>query len=316
MKRILISPYFGKMPNYFQIFLDSCAYNDDFCDFLIITDDTTQFDVPKNVKFLSMSFEEFNELTKQKLGSEFGVSSAYKICDYRPAFGKIFEEHLVDYDFWGHVDVDMVLGRLSHFLSDEVFENNDRVLERGALMFYRNTETINELFLQVEEGIINFQDAVNMKEPCFYDEIMFPELLLKAGHKTYSNLSYADILPQHLRFAIDGHCSIKNRLNQYFVLESSIGLFQEAGEDNDGIECMYLHIQKRPMRIQGGVGDNLSKLYIQENYFAYEFKDGFILRKDELIWRLRYMRRQLQKLDWNHIRIHIKTRVIRRRIKW
>jgi len=317
MKKILISPYFGKLPNYFQIFLDSCGLNEDFCDFLIITDDKTLFNVPKNVKMVLMTFEAFNSLTKQKLGDEFGISSPYKICDYRPAFGKIFDKYIDGYDFWGHVDTDMVLGKLSNFLFEETFEKYDRILERGALMFYRNMDDINELFRQNVGGVINFNEAVAMHEPCFYDEIMFPVLLLKAGYTTYSNPSYADVLPQYYKFTIDEHCSIQNVPNQYFVYTSGVGLFRGVNGVDDDTECMYVHIQKRPMHVRiSEKGIIPSKLYIQENYFDVEHRSTHVSALQDLRWRLNYMRRQLKKLDWSHIKIHLKTRTIRKDLEW
>ena len=36
-KAAIILPYFGTLPNYFQIFLNSCSYNNCF-DFIIFTD--------------------------------------------------------------------------------------------------------------------------------------------------------------------------------------------------------------------------------------------------------------------------------------
>lgn len=314
MKKLLISPYFGKLPNYFQFFLDSCALNEGFCDFLILTDDETYFAVPKNVKIISMTFNDFNLLVREKMGAVFGVSSPYKICDYRPAFGKIFEDYIADYDFWGHVDTDMILGKLANFLPQEAFIKNDRLLERGALMFYRNTKEINELFWQRLNGIINFQEAVNIKEPCFYDEIMFPALLMQRGYKTYSNTFYADLLPQYLNFTIDGHCKIKNRPGQYFVYRHGIGIFQGIGNNESISECMYVHIQKRPMAI--GLDSIPSTAYLHENSIVAEVRQTGVTGKAELLWRLNYFKKQLKKLDWNHIKIHIKTRAVRRRIQW
>ena len=314
MKKLLISPYFGKLPNYFQLFLDSCGLNSNFTDFLIVTDDVKQFEVPKNVQIVVMSFTEFNDLVKQKLGPEFLVTSPYKICDYRPAFGRIFENYLEGYDFWGHVDTDMILGKLSNFLPESAFAENDRLLERGALMFYANKSSVNKLFLQELGEIINFTDAIKIEEPCFYDEIMFPALFRRQGHKTYSNTTYADILPQSLEFTIDGHCKIQNLPGQYFVYRHGVGLFQGVGDKENVAECMYLHIQKRPMKVK--IDDIPPVAYLQENCIVNEKRLSKITKKDKLSWRLNYLKRQLKKFDWNHIKIHLKTRAVRRRIQW
>ena len=48
MKVVLITMYFGKLPNYFSLFLKSCEKNKDF-NWLIFTDDNTNYNYPKNV---------------------------------------------------------------------------------------------------------------------------------------------------------------------------------------------------------------------------------------------------------------------------
>lgn len=49
MKTIaFVIPYFGKLPNSFLIFLESCGINSDI-DFFIFTDDRTDYDYPSNV---------------------------------------------------------------------------------------------------------------------------------------------------------------------------------------------------------------------------------------------------------------------------
>ena len=57
MKIAIIVAYFGKLPNYFQTFLDSCARNPRF-DWLLFVDDDIQYDYPPNVYYIKTSFEE------------------------------------------------------------------------------------------------------------------------------------------------------------------------------------------------------------------------------------------------------------------
>lgn len=45
---VFILPYYGKFPNYFQLFLNSCGSNPEY-DWLIFTDDHTAYDYPDNV---------------------------------------------------------------------------------------------------------------------------------------------------------------------------------------------------------------------------------------------------------------------------
>lgn len=47
-KCTFIIPYYGHFPNYFQLFLNSCKNNPNF-EWLIFTDDHTNYDWPANV---------------------------------------------------------------------------------------------------------------------------------------------------------------------------------------------------------------------------------------------------------------------------
>lgn len=48
-KVCFVVPYFGKFPSYFDLFLKSCKYNEDF-NWIIFTDDKEDYDYPNNVK--------------------------------------------------------------------------------------------------------------------------------------------------------------------------------------------------------------------------------------------------------------------------
>lgn len=51
----------GKLPTYFQLWLESCRRNPSV-DFLVFTDDYTEYNYPDNVKVHYMSFEQMKEL--------------------------------------------------------------------------------------------------------------------------------------------------------------------------------------------------------------------------------------------------------------
>ena len=64
-KAIFIIPYFGHFNNYFQLFLNSCAYNRDF-DWLIFTDDQTNYKYPHNVRVEYCSFQDIQNKFREK----------------------------------------------------------------------------------------------------------------------------------------------------------------------------------------------------------------------------------------------------------
>lgn len=88
----------GNLPAHFQLWMESCRRNPSV-DFLVFTDD---------VKVYYMSFEQMKELFQKQYDFQLSISAPYKFCDFRPAFGEIFSEYLVGYDYWGHCDVDLV----------------------------------------------------------------------------------------------------------------------------------------------------------------------------------------------------------------
>ena len=111
-----IIPYFGRFNNYFQLFLNSCKYNTD-CDWIIFTDDKRNFNYPDNVSVYYCSFDRIQNLFRSKFDFEIRIERPYKLCDFRPAYGYIFEEYLKGYKYWGYCDVDLIWGNIKHFIN-------------------------------------------------------------------------------------------------------------------------------------------------------------------------------------------------------
>jgi hypothetical protein len=148
----LLTCYIGKLPWYFDYFIHSCRYNPSV-DFYLITDDTTYSrSLPNNVKLINNTLEEISALATQKLGFLISISTGYKLCDFKPAYGLIFEDILNGYDFWGHCDIDIIFGDIREFITDELLQNHDLISVRhdwlsGCFLLYKNTDKLNNLFL-------------------------------------------------------------------------------------------------------------------------------------------------------------------------
>lgn len=106
----LIVCYYGTLPTEFSLWLSSCKNNPDF-DFLIVTD-TEVFNIPSNVSVLNISIEEVKKRFSTACGLNVILSKPYKLCDFRPLYGKAFTDELKGYDFWGHCDIDVVWGEI------------------------------------------------------------------------------------------------------------------------------------------------------------------------------------------------------------
>lgn len=101
-------PYFGRLPNTFQYWLNSCKYNK-FIDFYLYTDDTTEYDYPNNVKVIYTTLEEIKKIVVNKLNMEVWLERPYKLCDFKPAYAYIFDNIVSHYTHWGYCDVDVKL---------------------------------------------------------------------------------------------------------------------------------------------------------------------------------------------------------------
>ena len=120
----MVMPYFGRWPEWFDFFLQSCESNATV-DWLFYTDCAIPERCPQNTEFVNASLADFNKMASQKLGLPIDVKDPYKLCDFRPAYGVIFEDHLKGYDFWGWGDVDMIYGNIRKFFTGGILSNYD-----------------------------------------------------------------------------------------------------------------------------------------------------------------------------------------------
>ena len=126
MKNLLIvMPWYGRVPNYFKFYLDSIR-NVTFDTLLVSDSDFSKIVVPDNVRLVKMTMEEFRVLASQKLCVEVALDKPYKVCDFRPMFGKIFEDYLGGYKYWGYGDADLIYGqKLDQYVERIVSEDYD-----------------------------------------------------------------------------------------------------------------------------------------------------------------------------------------------
>ena len=169
-KACFVVPYFGTLPEYFDIFLRTCRQNEDF-DWLIITNDDTSHPYPPNVHVQYTTFETFRNRVQTHFNFTIALPRAYKICDFRAAFGEIFTEELHEYRFWGHCDLDQYFGKINHFVTENVLNEYDKILCLGHFTLFRNTPYINGLYKKSDRGNgQNFEDAFSTEAHWIFDE--------------------------------------------------------------------------------------------------------------------------------------------------
>lgn len=143
----LVICYCGKLPWYFHYFVHSCRCNPTI-DFFILTDDRTYTNLlPSNVELVYTSIEEINTRATRKLGFATNITAGYKLCDFKPAYGFIFDDLGRDYDFWGHGDIDVIFGDIRAFMTNEVLAAHDVISLRhdyltGQFVLFRNNEQL------------------------------------------------------------------------------------------------------------------------------------------------------------------------------
>jgi hypothetical protein len=184
-KILVLIPYYGVFPWYFSYFLHSCSFNTSI-DFIIFTDIDFDGEIPPNVKFIYKSLDDIKTLASTKLQMPIALDFPYKLCDFRPAYGIIFNEYIKNYSFWGQGDIDVIFGDIRGFLTDELLDSHDFISVRhdyttGCFALYRNTESINNLFKKSKDYEKVF---TNTQHFCF-DECNFVHEELTAGSSIF-----------------------------------------------------------------------------------------------------------------------------------
>ncbi len=147
--------YFGHWPDWIYSFINSCERNTDI-DFILINDSQKVVSDSKNIKYIFFTIDEFNTLASKKLGFGVQVKNPYKVCDFKPAVGKIFEDHLKEYDYWGVSDIDLVLGDFSQVLL-KIHNNKYDFLSfykefiSAPFFLMRNTSYLNSIYRQIKD---------------------------------------------------------------------------------------------------------------------------------------------------------------------
>ena len=148
----LTAAYFGQLPVWIDDFIETCKYNPTITWFLF-SDGTDPRNQAANFRFVPLTLAGFNNLAERRLGVRTAVSRPYKVCDFKPTYGALFGEHLQNFDFWGHCDLDVLWGDLRAFITEQMLTDVDVISTSagglcGPLTIYRNLDSINVLFLR------------------------------------------------------------------------------------------------------------------------------------------------------------------------
>ena len=261
-KIVLFIPYFGTFPNYFQLFLNSCGRNETI-NWIIFTDNDTEYKYPENVRRVSMSFSEIKEMIQKKFDFPICLNAPYKLCDYRPAYGLIFEDYTKEYDFWGYCDTDLLFGNLRKFLPDDLLVQYDKIGYLGHLAIYRNDEQMRTAFEKACQGCIRYKEVFSSEESCIFDEWNYPSIhhvLLSNGLKVNLWDKFFDVYPydDQMRQVVQKITDTKpEKRKEIISRKPMIALIQDGHVYSvkkirgqfEKKEIAYIHFQKRDMSI-------------------------------------------------------------------
>lgn len=265
----IMSVYFGKLPEYFPVWLESCKKNPTV-DFLLVTDQEVNNDVP-NVRIISSSLEQVRKRASEAMGFEVTLNRPFKLCDYRPAFGVIFEDLLGQYDYWGHCDIDLIWGDLRSFFDRYQLEQYDKFLPLGHLNLYRNSPENNRRFTEKVDGFSDYKVIFRKDQNYLFDELAITRIY-KERYSFFDKIIFADIWPGKRRYTMCTHlsyypsiyeefckrCDPVNFNRQVFLWEDGKirQYYQEKGR-TESREFLYIHIQKRKWKCKGAFSNRM-----------------------------------------------------------
>lgn len=243
-KVLIISPYFGKLPTWYGLFMMTLERNPDFT-WLLVTDTEIPSPRPPNLLAQSMTLPELNALCQQKLGFDPAISNGYKVCELKPAFGKIFEESLRGYTHWGYGDCDVLFGEIAAFFPDELLDCYDafsscRCAITGQFSLFRNDGPFRDPY----RFIPDYAERVRGAAVQNLDEVATDEALAAQGCR---------ILRRQLQIHDHGSDEWHQWAQQLELKEKGTleGLFWEGGEAEwrdgrmwhaeTGKEAMFYH---------------------------------------------------------------------------
>jgi hypothetical protein len=198
-----------------------------------------------------MSFEECCKRIQKVFDFEISIPTPYKLCDYKPSYFLIFNDLLKGCDFFGWGDLDLILGNIREFVTEEVLEKYDVISGWGHLTLLRNTEYWTTFFMKEVEGFKSYKDVYQDPRNFGFDEYWHKGIADKAKflhpEKVWNPMLFDDLRTPE--------CSIDFKAGNRRLFES-LNLMYEynngrmyrihlLGENMFKESTMYMHFKRR-----------------------------------------------------------------------
>jgi hypothetical protein len=239
-RKIIIINYYGKLPAYASYFFSSCKRNPSYQ--FVVFNNFHEGLTDENIRFINSDLQNFNDVATKTLGIPIHLDRGFKVCDLRPAYGIIYKDLIEGYDFWGFCDLDIILGRLDDFLTEELLNNIDVYSSKlnwnsGSFSLYRNAKHVNDLFRITEDWKIIFSaDKYYGFDECLQRWYNKP---IHISERSAEMLSIYDLIHSDDRVRSYYADSIIEWPNDIVKLKWSNGKWIDL---NTGREFMYFHL--------------------------------------------------------------------------
>lgn len=276
-KICIVILWFGKLPETFPIWLSSAEANNTI-DFLIFTDQKINLTFAENIKIHNISFENMRKNIQKKYNFTINLNSAYKLCDYKPAYGDIFEVHLKKYDFWGFCDIDLIFGDIRHFLTDDILNEYKKILSRGHLTIFKNQKNINCLYKRNDY----YRKVFSSPKSFAFDEwgeMGINDIFNQENHQIYDEIVFEDIDISKYAFYSSQLQSKENRI--YFYEKGKLYKYTNEGKK----EILYAHHQKRKLKVTDYDNEKLNYIAMipPNTYQIFNSKEEFYNEKQSFL---------------------------------
>ena len=295
MRIKIIGIYFGKVPSYFQLWLDSIAANPRF-DWLLYTDvDLSVYNVPQNLHVHKVSFESVRQLIKFKLGYEPDLDIPWDLCKFKPVYGAIFENDLKDADYWGWTDFDVIYGDLSPIYA-ACERGYDKIMPLGHLSCVKNdAKLMAGIIADPLVARVLSKGSQKVDLTCF-DELAFPlQILPRLKARQYNDIPFAQFHCRYGHFRLAGAEALSDRVDK-LAKKKQIGFpcivtwgegrliawFAMPDKTVKAVECVYIHFFRREMSSRiNSFEKRKSYLIVPNDIREY---DGHNLSWREIVW--------------------------------
>lgn len=273
----VINCYWGPWPKWIRFFFESCQNNSEI-DWLFFTDNEKTSVQGDNIKLVKHNIADFNSLASSKLDIKVEINDPYKVCDFKPAFGKIFEDFIEEYDFWGYCDLDIIVSKLSSFINSKLLNQYDIIsfysgFLSGPFCLYRNNDHIKGLFKQS----VNFPAVYkSIKHFGFDENIQRSENLNISSHKIIKAIQFTFLYLLTGNFQISSWKEFRYQF-QWFYKKSTI----KPGNLTDMTEVVWFNSMQSKIKTYFGELMLSDRHFRRINYWDWEFiwDNGTLIEK-------------------------------------